>query len=423
MVDADVKVAPQHNATPRVATFCLYAIAINAVLIQTIVDGDTSPFKTVVRAAVLGIAGLTLLVARTHVARWVVITAVISMGSMILGHNPDQLSYVFVLVLVPLLGQVDSRYMEKRFVFAAFLSLALILVFLYTGLTQNEIRDYRHRETFGVASVPFFMNVVYGAGVMLILYCRKYRPRGGLRACVAYLALATYFFIATDARGGYYALWVFVFLTFLMPALARSPIFQFAIALLPVGFLGFAFFIASRADNFTFNRLLSNRPYLYRNFLDGLGPRDFLLSKSVKQFDATFTETTFNGDITRGTFVDNSYLHLLVGGGVVVAAVFLIAYALAVLELFRRRMYPEVAMMTASAVYFNSESILVRIENVFVIYVWYLIVRYAVLPRNRLPLDQLADTTAPLLAQQERQSARARTRSARIQRDRYLSGR
>ena len=80
--------------------------------------------------------------------------------------------------------------------------------------------------------------------------------------------------------------------------------------------------------------------------------------------------------------VDNSYLHLLVGGGFVLTLVFLFAYGFAVINLCRRHMYPEVALMTTSCFYFMSESILLRIENVFVIYVWYLVVKHARDPRS-----------------------------------------
>jgi O-antigen ligase len=372
------------RATARIAAICLYTIATNAVLIQTIVNQESS-LKTIIRVAVLGVAGAALLLGGAIVPRWVVITTLTSGILMLIGGNPDQLSYIFVLVLVALLAGIEPRRADRIFLLAAFVSLTLIFLLLYSGLTINEVRDFRNRTTYGVASIPFFMNVVYGAGALLILYCRKYRPHGGSWACAAYLVLATYFYSQTDSRGGYFALLAFVALLAIVPALSSSGLFRAGIALLPVVFVGFAFFIAGRAGDSELNQLLSNRPYNYRQFIDRLTLGDFFTSASVKQFDTQVTREGIFGTITEGTFVDNSYLHLLVGGGVVLTAVVLIAYAATVFELFRCRMYPEIALMTSSAFYFNTESILVRVENIFVIYIWYLIVRYGGLAWSTAP--------------------------------------
>ena len=46
---------------------CLLAIATNAVLIQTIVLDENAPIKTIVRVAVMGLAGVGLLLRRVRI--------------------------------------------------------------------------------------------------------------------------------------------------------------------------------------------------------------------------------------------------------------------------------------------------------------------------------------------------------------------
>ena len=85
-----------------------------------------------------------------------------------------------MLVLVPLLCDVDEKWVGRLALVASALSLFLIFAFLAAGITSDEILNYRFRHTFGTKSVPFLMNVVFGAGAMLLTYVRKYGPRGGL---------------------------------------------------------------------------------------------------------------------------------------------------------------------------------------------------------------------------------------------------
>jgi hypothetical protein len=363
----------------KIAGICIFAIAINATLIQTIATED-SPLKTVVRVGVMGLAALAILLRFVPLKRWVVLTVLLSTTLLLASKNPDQLSYIFVFVVVTLLGEVDPRRLLRIAVIASATSLALVFVFLATGITQDSIMILRGRHTFGTASVPYLMNVIYGTGALLALYVAKYQPKRGKVGCVAFLAFATLIFARTDARGGYYALLIFLALLVIVPRVARMPTARLLVAGAPLLIMSLAFVVASRAGDEGWNLFLSNRPRQYGNFLDRVSTWHYLVSESVQQYDAGIISRSIYAQqiqIKQSTIVDNSYLHLLVGGGVVLAAVFFVAYALAIAELFRSARYPEIAFMTATVCYFGSESLLVRVEHIFVIFFWYLLVANA----------------------------------------------
>jgi hypothetical protein len=77
--------------------------------------------------------------------------------------------------------------------------------------------------------------------------------------------------------------------------------------------------------------------------------------------------------------------------------VFVCTFYRAVLRLVEERRNPEIAFLVATSVYFMSESTLVRIENPFTIFFWYLIIRWATDPsqvgivsRKRLAAERTA---------------------------------
>lgn len=348
----------------RVLFLCLMAIATNAVLIQTIVD-ENSMLKNLVRVGVLGVAAFAMIMHNSKLPIGYLLVIMFSVVLLVGRQNTDQLSIVFIFILVPALFAVRERSLGKIVAVSAVGSLVLIFALLAAGLTHNEINEFRGRSTFGTNGVPFFYNVVYGALTMALVYAHKYRLKLRLIWTVGAVALATHLFNLTDARGGYYAFLVFVGLLYTMPLLARIPPLRLVAKVLPVIFLVVAFYIASMWDNGAANLLLSNRPALYQRFIEGLTEWDYLLSSTVKALN------------TSTTIVDNSYLHLLVGGGLIICTVFIVIFAQAVTKLFRMGKFVDAAFLIATCIYFNSESIMFRIENIFVIYFWYLVIRYS----------------------------------------------
>jgi hypothetical protein len=360
----------------RVVMICLVALAINAVLIQT-VAADDSVLNTAMRVGVLVLAALAVTLHAAPMPVGIVLLTIYSAVLLAVRQNPDQLSFVFIFVLIFALFAVRERSLDKAVMFASLASLGmvLVLVFLSLGITQNEVLDFRGRNTFGTNGVPFFYNLVYGAFGMLVFYFYKYKLRRRLLVMAGSVTLTTHLFNLTDARGECYSFIGFVALVFLVPALSRLGLFRFIAAMLPVICLMASFYIASLWDNGAANQLLSIWPILFNRFLENLTPVDVFLSTSVKEFDLAVT------------IVDNSYLHLLVGGGAAMCLVFFVIFAQSITNLFKAGRHVDVAFLIATCVYFNSESILLRIENMFVIYFWYLVLRYCnpMFPHSQQP--------------------------------------
>jgi hypothetical protein len=113
------------------------------------------------------------------------------------------------------------------------------------------------------------------------------------------------------------------------------------------------------------NRILSQRPSYYRLFLEDLNLSDFVLSAPVKS-------TSYP--------VDNSYIHLAVGAGAFTLTAFLILFYRAVHSLMLHGRYAEVAFLVTAAAYCASESLIVRIELVWIVYMWHLLLRWGATP-------------------------------------------
>ncbi|KAF2419633.1 hypothetical protein [Microbacterium sp. B35-30] len=348
----------------------LLAIAVNAVLIQTIVPED-SPLRNVVRVGVLAITVAALYLRRAIVPVWMVILALLSFSLLLIAGNTDQLSIVFVLLLIPALWSIPELALGKAAVRAALLSFILVFVFLATGVTQNEVLVSstalvmdRERWTFGTDGVPFFMNIAYSAAAVLIYFAFRWNTRSRWVVAAGALAAMFYYYTQTNGRGGLVALLIFCGLAIVMPLAIRSKIVRVLLAIQPAIYLAISLWIASQRYVLSLNETLSYRPSLYGAFLESVQPLDLLWSETVKQ---TSTVST----------VDNSYLHLLVGGGIVIFVAFSVIFAASMMNMSSRGMTLELAFVTASMAYAVSESILLRVENIFIVYTWYLILRYA----------------------------------------------
>lgn len=334
----------------------MVVLAVNAVVIQTVLT-EESMVKQLVRVGVLAVATLSLVQRNTWIPKWLAMLCLWSLILLTATQNPDQLSVVFVLVLSVWLKMIPERSVLRAVAIASVVALALIFALLLAGITQDEILELRSRRTFGTAGVPFFFNVVFGAAALSILYAVRHRGRTAQRVVLLVaLVAATWLFGQTDARGGYAALLLFVALLWVVPRARLTPIYAAVPAFLMVASL----YLAYRASP-ELNSTLSQRPKLYRTFLDQRDFADLFFSTSAKQ---------------AGFAVDNSYLHLLIGTGIITAAVFVVLFWRAVHNLMDRRRYAEVAFLLAASAYCVSESLLVRIENPFIIYVWFLVVRY-----------------------------------------------
>lgn len=348
----------------------LLAIAANAVLIQTLVTDD-SPLKNIIRVGVLLLTVFAMFVRRTILPGGIIALVLLSAVLLLLTHNPDQLTVIYVLLIVPAMWSINERALTRALMLASVFALLLVFAFLVLGLTTNELRlsqtsvtaDIRARYTFGTAGVPFFMNIVYGAAVFVIYYAYRWRLRGRLLLAGFVLAGSYWIFTQTDGRGGFLAILIFCGIAMTMPALARSGFVRGLLAIQPVLLLGLNIWLATQRNNPEINQLFSYRPLLFGKFIDTVTFWDVLTSSTVKQ-----------GDIGS---IDSSYLHLLFGAGLIIFVAFCLMFGRAVLTMVRRKMNLELAFLTSVMVYASLESILLRAENVFILFAWYLIMRYS----------------------------------------------
>jgi hypothetical protein len=347
----------------KVIGLCLLALATNAVIIQTVSSEDSS-LKNIVRVCVLLLAVFVMVLNHNKWSVEILLMANLSMILLLARQNLDQLSFVFIFIFVQVLFSMEERRVEKAFLISSVLSLLLVFALLALGVTENRVLDARSRMTFGTYGVPFFYNLVYGSFTMLIVYSQKYMRKHRVLIVMMSFASTTTLYLLTDARGGYFSFLGFVILLFLVPKLSKFGVFRLITGMLPVIFLAASFYVASLSESFGANTLLSGRPVLYQLFLRNLTVYDVLLSSSVKQFDTN-------------NIVDNSYLHLLVGGGLGLCLVFFWMFAKAVRNLFKEEAFVEISFLIATCAYFNSESIMIRLELMFVIYFWYLVLGYS----------------------------------------------
>ena len=348
----------------------LVAIATNAVLIQTIAT-DNSTLKNTTRVVILLVTVFLMFMRRTIIPEWVIGLALVSAVLLLLTGNLDQLTIIYVLLAVPAMWSIDERALTKSVMIASVFALVLIFALLAAGLTSNQLdvsqtwvtADVRSRYTFGTASIPFFMNVVYGAAVSVIYYAYRWRLRRRFLLALLTLAGTYWIYTRTDGRGGFLAVLLFCGLAVALPWLIRYQLFRGLLAIQPVLFLGFTIWLMTQRDDPYVNQFFSFRPMLYGQFLDTTTFWDLLTSTTVKQ-----------GEVTT---VDSSYLHLLFGAGLVISVVFCILFGKAVLTMARRRMTLELAFLTSVMAYGALESILIRADLVFILFAWYLIMRYS----------------------------------------------
>lgn len=341
----------------------LLALSVNAVLIQTILT-ENELFKNIMRVGILGLALFFMLMTKQRIYVAVIFLLCISGILLLIRGNSDQLTYIFIFLFIHSFVLMDVKKIEKYLLISSFVSFALVFIFLFLGITENTVLDFRNRMTFGVAGVPFFYNLVYGFFTLWVVYSQKYYTRFKWLVILISLGATTYFFLVTDVRGGYFSFLAFVVLLFVVRITRKLSLFRLAVAFIPAISIGAAMYIASLSDNINMNLTLSLRPILLRNFFESVTWADILFSTSVKALDEV-------------NIVDNSYLHLLVGGGVIVSLFVGYLFFKAVLNLYKHKKYVEIAFIISTCLYFNMESIMVRVENMFIIYFWFLIFKYS----------------------------------------------
>lgn len=351
---------------------CFILLSINSVLIQTILL-DNNSVKNIIRLFVMSLLIFVILIKKIKINNNIMIILFFISILFLLTKNMDLITYIFLFILAQLLIRLDEKTVLKYLTISSMVAFFLIFIFLLLGITQNEILEYRNRMTFGVGNsttnrIPFFYNMVYGTFTLAVMYINKYYKKSNSFKMIVYIltiTLATYFYIKTNLRGGYLCFIIFIILTWLIPRVYKLKLLRNIVCILPIIMFASSFLIASFHDNTYLNKLLSYRPTYINNFIESISIKEILLSKSVKSMDAI-------------NIVDNSYIHIFIGGGVIIFLIVLFLYFRSVNNLYNLKYFNEIAFIISTSIYFNIESIAVRIENMFVIYWWYLIINYSI---------------------------------------------
>lgn len=288
----------------------------------------------------------------------------------IISSNPDMFSFMFILIFVIAGAQLNDKGFLNACFYASAITFILIFIFLLAGVTEQYVREFRSRTTFGLNGIggpTLFFNYFFGFSALAIL---KYRA--SIASVMFILALNWYFFLATDSRAGALSILILVLLCTILKPLINARINAYLIGTMPVLFLIIAFLLPFFLDNAFGNLILSNRPALFASLFSDLTFIDYLVGKSIKSYDLF-------------AIIDNSFLHLFVGLGALMYLIICSIFFQSVKRLYSQKRFLAVAFIISTVCYANMESILVRPENAFVLYFWYLILNYFLSAKNINP--------------------------------------
>lgn len=353
----------------KVLFFSLVLLSLNSILMQTILR-DNNLIKNLIRVFVILLLSGAMIIKKRRFNKHIVFITILSIILFIVGKNSDQFTYIFIYCLIQGLFFIDEEEVIKYIFIASIIPFVLVFIFLFLGITSNETIDFRNRMTYGlgVDRVPYFYNIVYGfLSTFLVYYMTKISKNKimNLKSILICSAVGTYFFIKTDVRGGYIALMTLIVLSLLLPHLCKSKVVRGIILLLPLMSYFWIFIMLYFRNDYKLNKLLSYRPMLIGKFFENINISDILTTKSVKAFDNI-------------SIVDNTFMHILIGGGVILTLLIYLIYINAVKRIMKERKYIFLSFIIATYLYFNIESVGVRVENMFIVLWWYLLFSYGI---------------------------------------------
>lgn len=340
-------------------------LSINAVIIQTVIIDDEL-VKNIMRFLALSGFSSAIILMKKKANSLLYLLLIFQILLLILTQNRDIITSLYLIIIMISVWHVSERSLLKLLMISSIVSFSMIFIFLFLGLTENHIIEYRNRMTYGISgkgSVTFFYNLVYGLFTLYLIFNERYKRNKLIILKLLIIALSTYFYIKTDNRAGYGLTLIFIAFTICLPYFARLRLFKIIIALMPVIMLSLMYIVAHALSDTIYNEILSNRAVLYEAFLRNISFLEYLTGTSVKAFD----------DIS---IVDNSYVHILFGNGFIFFTLYMVLHYKAINHLFELRRYYQIAFIISTSGYFFMESLAVRIEMMFVIYYWYLIFSY-----------------------------------------------
>lgn len=345
-----------------VAYLCFFVLGLNAILIE-ILYLDSFLEKNIIRILVGIIFVLHVALVQKAIDPLPLICAIALLTLSLISQNPDQLSLIYVLIIVQSTANIELHKIINMLFVISIIILAIVFILLALGITSNEIQAFRERSTYGLNGVggpTLFYNLLFSflaLGTIAIHgpYEKYFR--------IFSILCAIYFYLTTDTRGGALSFLFFMIFIYTLPLLLRIKPVCLLIKLTPIILLSLTLLAMLSYDDYFFNTLLSNRPYLYYILLSNTTLLEFIFGASVKQYDLT-------------SIVDNSYLHILIGGGLLVFISWSISFYKSMSLLISKMDIKLIAFLLATSLYLFVESLAVRIENLFIILYWLILIRH-----------------------------------------------
>ncbi|WP_335986095.1 hypothetical protein [Spongiibacter tropicus] len=336
-------------------------LSFNALFIEVFQIEDGAQ-KNITRLVALLLIVASVAFRRPMIDVGLVVAILLLSSAALVVVNFDAVAVVYALLVVVIARSYGYSPTLKALYAVSFIVFLMVFILLALGVTENVVQEFRERHTYGMNGIggpTLFYNFLFGFLVLGFVYVVK-AGKSINRYSLVTLLLAYYFFDKTDVRGGFFAYILVVVSYYFFPLVSRFFLFSSLMAYFPLIFLLMAAAVGVFLNDDYWNILLSNRPSLYADFIEGLGYLEFFLGTSVKAFDLV-------------SIVDNSYIHLYMVGGVFFFAYFCIRFRRCVRMLVDRKDRSNFAFIIGSSAYMFTESLLVRVENPFVIYYWFIV--------------------------------------------------
>lgn len=293
---------------------------------------------------------------------YVILFDIIAIILLILTKNKDILTYIYLFTFSFFLERYKEKKIEKYMLLSlgSFFLIYLIL-YLKKDLTLIEI-EYRNRMFFLYKNrelaigPPFFGNLLYSISTLLYLkYSNKISAFiGGVILILGYLIF--------DTRGPILFYSILLTSVYILKKIIKLKIirhllkniyFYFSVLsiLIPIIFI----------QNNILNKIFSNRIQYWYGLIIERGLMGIFLLESVKKLDNS------------GFIVDNSYLHVIFGGGILIFGLLCYIFNKSIANMIRLNKINSLAFFISYLSYCYFESIFLRGDLVITIYFWYLL--------------------------------------------------
>ena len=279
----------------------------------------------------------------------------------ILFKNKDLLTYIFIFLINFFLSRYSNRkIIDKLFKCCIIFILLYLLGYILKIFTISKT-IYRERIYFLflgkkiIMDAPFWGNIVYSVVVLTIF---KYQNKKS--AFISCLLLFIYY-KNFDGRGPVISGLILIIL-FLLKDKKKIRLFIYKVLKLILPFLIAIsiFFPIYLKNNKYIDYLMSFRLTFWNKLIEKKGIEGLFLIEPIKSFDY---------------IIDNSYLHVIYGGGVYIGLILIILLQISFLKIAKGKQFLETIFIISFLIYCFLESILLRYEVFATIFFWYIIVK------------------------------------------------